>query len=196
MSHGTETSLLRELARPWNLMSLVRLPLAVLALLVRAEPLAVLGLMIVAGISDALDGVMARRANADPKLGEWLDPVCDKVFVLAVLAGVWIERQPPWWLLVLTATREILVVPAGLMLAVSVGTFRSRIEYCARPSGKATTVAQFLVLGALLFDLPQVALPAAIAAAVLGLAAGVEYGVRARACLDAPGPTRAAGAAE
>ena len=178
--------MLRELARPWNLMSLVRIPLAVIALVLRAEPLAVLGLMVLAGISDALDGVMARRAHADPKLGAWLDPVCDKVFVLAVLAGVWIEHQPPWWLLVLTAS----AMPAGTTrisrVAVSVGTARSRIEYCARPSGKATTVAQFLVLGALLFDVAQVALPAAIAAAILGLAAGVEYGVRARACLEVP----------
>lgn len=179
-----QTSLGRELTRPWNLMSLVRLPLAAAAFVARADALVVLALMAVAGLSDALDGWLARRAGADPRIGAWLDPVCDKIFVLGVIAGVWLERQPPWYLLVLTATRELLVVPAGIGLFVASRGIGGKIEYRARPSGKATTVAQFAVLGALLFDLDAMALPAAIAAALLGLTAGVEYGARARASLS------------
>ena len=181
-----ETSLPKELAQPWNLMSLVRVPLAVVVFLVRGNALAVLALMAVAGITDALDGILARRAGADPRIGAWLDPVCDKIFVLGTIAGVWLEHQPPWQLLVLTATRELLVVPAGVAMFIASRGIGSRVEYRARPSGKATTVAQFVVLGALLFDLDGVALPAAIAAALLGLTAGVEDGARARASLASP----------
>lgn len=166
-------------------MSLVRLPLAVAAVIWRAEPVVVLALMAAAGASDGLDGYMARRANADPHLGAWLDPVCDKIFVLGVLAGVWIEREPPWLLVALTATREILVVPAAAVLLVAARGIGSRVEYRARPSGKATTVAQFLVLTAMVLERRDVALLLAVAAAVLGAVAGVEYGLRARRALRA-----------
>lgn len=176
-------SLVRELVRPWNLMSLVRLPLAILVLVYRHELAIVITLMVLAALSDGIDGVMARRANADPAIGAWLDPVCDKAFVLALLAAIWWVNQPPWWLLVLSAVREIVVVPLVAAHLLVPGRATRQIEYRARPSGKATTCAQFVVIAAVLFGRLDIAVPASMAAALLGLWAGVEYALRARRTL-------------
>ncbi|MDQ3033444.1 MAG: CDP-alcohol phosphatidyltransferase family protein [Myxococcota bacterium] len=178
-----ESSLVRELARPWNLMSLVRVPLAVLVLVFRAELGMVIALMVLAAVSDGIDGAMARRAKADPAIGAWLDPVCDKAFVVALLAAIWWVHQPAWWFVALCAVREIIVVPLVLAHLLVPGRSRRRIEYRARPSGKATTCAQFVAIGAVLFAQDDIAKWSAIAAAVLGLWAGVEYALRARATL-------------
>jgi cardiolipin synthase len=183
---GASPGLLRELARPWNLMSLVRLPLAIAVLAAREHLAIVLGLMVLAALSDALDGAMARRAGAGSAIGAWLDPVCDKAFVLALLIAIWVVQEPPWWLLALSAVREMIVVPMVLAHLLAPGRAARRIEYRARPSGKATTVAQFVVIGAVLFGRLDVAVPASIAAATIGLWAGVEYALRARHTMGRP----------
>lgn len=172
-------ALARELVRPWNVMSLVRLLLAVLAVAFRHETAVLVALMAIAGLSDALDGAMARRARADASVGEWLDPLCDKAFVLALVLAIAIVHEPPWWLLVLTTVREILVMPPVLVHLLAPGRHARKIQYRALPIGKATTVAQFAVIAALLFGRADLALAASIAAALLGLGAGVEYLVRA-----------------
>lgn len=170
----------RELAQPWNLMSLVRVPLAVLVLVFRAELAMVVVLMALAAISDALDGAMARRAGADPAIGAWLDPVCDKAFVIALFVAIWWVSEPPWEIAALCAVREMIVGPLVLAHFVVPGRRARRVDYRARPSGKATTCAQFVAIGALLFGWIEIAQGAAVVAALLGLAAGIEYALRAR----------------
>ena len=177
------TALTGELKRPANLMSLLRVPLAVVALVLRAHPIAVLALMAAAAVSDMLDGFMARRTDGDHRVGEWLDPVCDKVFVLAVVAGVWIQRRPPLWLLLALIVREVLVVPPILAHLAAPGREARRLEFRARIAGKATTVVQFATLVALMLGRMDLARPAAVLAALLGCAAGIDYALRARALL-------------
>lgn len=70
-----------------------------------------LGLFIVAAVSDWLDGVLAREYAADSRLGQFLDPVADKVLVLGtfgVLAYI-LPSQVPWWGVVLIAVRDLAV---------------------------------------------------------------------------------------
>jgi hypothetical protein len=58
-----------------------------------------LGLFIVAAVSDYLDGMLAREYQVDSRLGQFLDPLADKILVLgtfAVLAYL-MPRQVPWW---------------------------------------------------------------------------------------------------
>lgn len=170
-------------------MSLVRLPLAILVLVFRHDLAIVVALMVIAALSDALDGAMARRAGADSRIGTWLDPVCDKTFILALLVAIVLVHEPPFWLVALCAVREILVVPMGMAHLLAPGRRARHVEYRARPSGKATTVAQFVVIAAVLFDRMDLAAPASIAAAVLGLWAGIEYAVRARHTLGHGAPS-------
>ena len=138
-----------------------------------------------AGISDVLDGWAARRRHVSgpgvgPHRGDWLDPFCDKVFVVAMLTGIYVVHHPPVPLLLLVVTREVLQVLSLAVYRFS-PTLRRGIHYNyrAHPIGKATTVTQFATALALLFDHP-LATPLALASGVLGLATVVVYLNRAR----------------
>jgi CDP-diacylglycerol--glycerol-3-phosphate 3-phosphatidyltransferase len=70
-----------------------------------------LGLFIIAAVSDYLDGMLAREFKVGSRLGQFLDPLADKVLVLgtfAVLAYL-MPRQVPWWGVVLIALRDVAV---------------------------------------------------------------------------------------
>ncbi|HEX4405945.1 MAG TPA: CDP-alcohol phosphatidyltransferase family protein, partial [Polyangia bacterium] len=72
-----------------NLLSLSRLPLGGVfwAALARGQDALPFGVLATAAVTDVLDGWTARRRGADPAgVGSWLDPICDKAFVGAVLA--------------------------------------------------------------------------------------------------------------
>lgn len=175
-----------ELSRPANLLSLARVPMAMAVVLLRDSTVAVIALMVAAGLSDVLDGWVARHGGGDPKVGAWLDPVCDKAFVAGLVAAVAMAHPVPWWILALPMVREVFViVPTLLHLAAPRRTERS-IEYTARPSGKATTVAQFAVLLAVALDRTELAAWLAVLAGALGVWAGIEYLLRARSALAAP----------
>jgi cardiolipin synthase len=146
-----------------------------------------------AGLSDVLDGWMARRQRPPddrrPHRGDWLDPLCDKLFVASVALGIYRVRQPPLTLLLLLLTREVLQTAAVLVQRLVPALHRSArdFNYRAHPLGKATTVMQFLACTALLFGHP-LAVPAAWAAAVLGALTVGVYVSRARLPLAAAPP--------
>jgi cardiolipin synthase len=164
--------------------SLVRIPLGALFLLVANRlPLALL-VLVLAGISDVLDGWAARRQHGkdidQPHRGDWLDPFCDKVFVAAMLAGIYVAHHPPAALLLLVVAREILQV-LSLVVYRLLPSLRHGLKYNyrAHPIGKVTTVTQFTTAMALLFEHP-LAQPLAVASALLGLVTVVVYLNRAR----------------
>lgn len=155
-----------------NALTLSRLVLAGLVWLAVSEPGVLLGLMITAAVTDVLDGWLARRLGREGGAGAWLDPLCDKVFVLSALAAVWVARRPPAWLLPVIGAREILQVLAWAALRG-----RVRFDFRAARIGKAATVLQFAAVGTILLGLPGVA-PWSLAAGVAGTAAAVYYVLR------------------
>jgi cardiolipin synthase len=164
--------------------SLVRIPLGAAFLLVAEQRILALGVLVLAGISDVLDGWAARRREGHaidrPHRGDWLDPFCDKVFVAAMLAGIYVAHRPPPALLLLVVTRELLQVLAMLIYRIVPALRRGlRYNYRAHPLGKATTVTQFATALALIFEHP-IAQPLAVASAVLGLITVALYLNRAR----------------
>jgi cardiolipin synthase len=169
-----------------NLLSLSRLPLGGLFWLTLAHepdnallPFAVLGL---AAVTDVLDGYLARRqaGGTDPQgTGSWLDPICDKLFVGAVLGSIYVVRRPPLALLALIVTRELLQLPMALIYR-AVPTLRRWLRYDFRASvlGKAATVAQFLAVSALILN-HRIAWTMASIAFLVGLLALADYVRRA-----------------
>jgi phosphatidylglycerophosphate synthase len=137
-----------------------------------------LGIVGVAAATDALDGFFARRARAHGArgtAGEWLDPLADKIFVLAAL-GVAVSRAPEIWpLALMTCARELVLAPLALAYRVSFAS-RARIPHVYRADalGKATTIAQLAAVVALVAHAPGAA-PLALAAGVLGVAAVAHY---------------------
>lgn len=74
------------------------------------------GLLIAAGLSDWLDGVIARAWDQQSRLGQVLDPAADRLYIAATLIGLAIRAIIPWWLVGLLAARELLLAVALLVL--------------------------------------------------------------------------------
>jgi phosphatidylglycerophosphate synthase len=168
-----------------NLLSLSRLPLGWVFWLALGPTaslvhgVAALSVMGLAALTDMLDGYLARRAGADMAgTGSWLDPICDKLFVGAVLAGLHFERGVPLTLLALIVARELLQLPMVIVYR-AIPTLRSWLRYDFRASvlGKAATCTQFAAIAALVLGLP--ARPFAVGAFALGLIALADYVRRA-----------------
>lgn len=114
-----------------------------------------LGLFVLAGASDAIDGWLARKLNAQTTLGHYLDPMADKALLVAVFVVLAIKAAVPVWLVLLVVTRDLLIVGGGLLLYI-VG---QPMTMDPLPISKLNTVAQILLAGAVLLDLAYGVLP-------------------------------------
>lgn len=96
-----------------NLMSFARLlgvPLFLWLLLVEhADGWAFL-LLVLAGISDWLDGAVARATGQMSRLGELLDPLADRLYIAATIIGLALRGIIPWWLVVVLAARDVMLL--------------------------------------------------------------------------------------
>ncbi len=141
-----------------------------------------LALFIAAGITDGLDGAIARLTDSRSELGAFLDPLADKGLVLALLIKLTLLGQVDGWVLTIILTRDIVCVTGYMMLFFLTGK-----AIAIRPSvfGKLATFLQLLGLSGGLFSLwnPAGLPPAPIravfaAAAVVTAAAGIQYVMR------------------
>ena len=99
----------------------------------------------VAGLTDALDGLIARRAGQRTSLGAWLDPMADKLllvttFVVLTLPAIPLTNHLPLWLTVTVISRDVAIIGVVAIVNLAVGprTFRPSLL------GKATTAAFIL----------------------------------------------------
>ncbi len=100
-----------------NLISVLRLllvPAFAMLLLEQQFGLALI-LFIVMGVSDAMDGFLARRLNATSALGAGLDPLADKVMLIAAFVMLGHLELLPLWLVMLVVGRDVLVVGGTLL---------------------------------------------------------------------------------
>ncbi|GII97406.1 CDP-alcohol phosphatidyltransferase family protein [Sinosporangium siamense] len=68
-------------------------------------------LLMLAGFSDWLDGKLARAWNQTSKLGRLIDPLADRLYILATLLGLVLREAIPWWLAFLVVARDIVMLP-------------------------------------------------------------------------------------
>jgi cardiolipin synthase (CMP-forming) len=73
------------------------------------------GLLLAAGVSDWLDGKIARALNQASRLGQVLDPAADRLYIAATIVALAVRAIIPWWLVAILALRELTV---GIALAV------------------------------------------------------------------------------
>jgi cardiolipin synthase (CMP-forming) len=95
-----------------NLISMIRLAGVPVFLWLVLGPEAdgwALALLMVSGISDFLDGWLARRLNQTSVVGQILDPVADRLYILAVVVGLALRDVIPWWAAVLLPLRDLLM---------------------------------------------------------------------------------------
>lgn len=95
-----------------NLLSALRLlgvPVFLWLVLVPKADLWAVGLLVVSGVTDWLDGFLARRWDQRSLLGQLLDPIADRLYLLAVVIGLAMRDVIPWWLAVLLPLRDVLL---------------------------------------------------------------------------------------
>lgn len=133
-----------------NILSLLRIPLAFLFL---DQSLVVRSIAIVCGgLTDGLDGYIARRYRQSSKLGTLLDPITDKFFVLFLLAVLIFENSLSVWQAAAFLSRDIAVALFGVYLFGTGQLHQYKIR--AIWFGKIMTTLQFIVLLALTFKWP------------------------------------------
>jgi len=161
-----------------NVLSMLRLPLAaVFPFVVNNAPLA-LAVLCAAGLTDVLDGWLARRTGQLTAVGAVVDPIADKVFATTVVVTLLYYRRIPLWSLPALLAREILEAPLVAWVLLS-PKFRGarREEARANIPGKLATTVQFVaVLSAI--ALPELVDAALVAALCAGVLAGISYWAR------------------
>lgn len=103
-------------------------------------------LLAVLGATDWVDGWIARRYNQGSELGKVLDPVADRILLIAACAGLLIDGTLPIWVGVVVLVREALISAATLALAAA-GAARIDVQW----TGKASTLALMVALPGFLF---------------------------------------------
>ena len=138
-----------------NLITIARIllvPVVVWAIASREMQIAFL-LFLIAGVSDAIDGFLAKRFGMSSELGAYLDPLADKVLIVSIYIALGITEAIPRWIVILVVSRDILII-GGVMLAWFLG---KAVRVKPVLVSKLNTVAQIalacVVLAALGFDL-------------------------------------------
>jgi len=176
---------LADLRLPPNVVSLTRFPLAILFPLLIVSPGAAFAVLLSAGLTDVVDGWLARKNGQVTALGAIIDPIADKTFALTVVITLLVVRMLPLWAVPALLAREIFEMPLVLWLfATRAQKDKRRAQASANIPGKIATVIQFgAVMCAL--ALPQMLDAMLILAAVSGALAGVSYWTRALGSLRA-----------
>ncbi len=135
-----------------NLLTLLRMGMVpvVVIFVLQGEYTWALVVFVVAGLTDALDGLVARRGHQLTRLGATLDPLADKIllsasFVVLTWAGG-LSVRIPQWLTVLALSRDVLIVITALAIVLTLG----RRVFRPSPFGKFTTALQLVTAGVVL----------------------------------------------
>jgi cardiolipin synthase len=169
-----------------NLVSVIRL-MAIpvfLYLVVQDQLLAALVLLVAAVLTDFVDGMIARHMNQITRLGQFLDPLADRLFIAATVVALAIQGVVPWWFVVAVMLRDALLGVGGIVM--------SRYGHATLPVkwwGKVATFGLLFVLPLFLLSvmvtehvsvsvgqtLMAVAWPIAVLAVVLYWVVGFSY---------------------
>ena len=126
-------------------------------------------LFLAAGISDAVDGFLAKRFGMATELGAYLDPLADKAMLVSIYVALGITDAVPRWLVILVVSRDIMIVSAVILSWL----VDRPVTLKPLTVSKLNTVAQILlalvVLGALAFNLDAVWAIYGLIALVAGL---------------------------
>ena len=103
-------------------------------------------ILVIAGFSDGIDGLIARRFNQHSSLGAYLDPIADKLLLSSSFVVLAFEKQLAWWLTILVLSRDLLILTVAVVIILASG-YR---PFPPSIYGKATTAVQILLVFAVL----------------------------------------------
>ncbi|HJP26408.1 MAG: CDP-alcohol phosphatidyltransferase [Acidiferrobacteraceae bacterium] len=130
-----------------TLLRIVAVPVMVLLLREEAYDLTFY-LFVLAGITDGLDGFIAKRFGFETRLGAILDPLADKLLLVTAFVMLANQEHLPFWLPVVVVFRDLLIVSGYLIVQVLQETVQ------IKPTGisKVNTFLQISLIGAVLVD--------------------------------------------
>ncbi len=127
-----------------NYITLIRVVLIpfFIGLMIYGHYLTALFVFVAAGITDALDGMIARITKNKTELGAFLDPMADKLLLVSAFVTLGLLGKIPVWLVIVVVSRDVIIVLGSLAVYFIVNDLK------ARPSivGKMTTVLQLTVI--------------------------------------------------
>jgi len=173
MTSGKSASFLNgEVINVPNLLSILRIALVPVFLWFLLDEffLAAIVVLALTGLTDFLDGYLARKLNQITKLGKMLDPVADRLYIFATLLALSVTGYVPWWLAALVILRDVLML-ISLPVLASVGYKSLPVHYL----GKASTFAllysfPLLLMGNIFTEAAFIITPIAWAFALWGVA--------------------------
>ena len=117
-----------------NLITISRIALApVLILLLKDQQYAAsLGVFVVAGISDGLDGYIAKRFNFISRLGSILDPLADKILLVSSYVMLTILDHVPFWLMLTVAFRDLFIIGGFIIYTSMIGSVQMRPSWLSK----------------------------------------------------------------
>jgi len=138
---------------------------------------AALLVFVLAGVSDGLDGFIAKRFHCQTRLGAILDPVADKLLLVSCFVVLTVMHHLPFWLLVVVAFRDVVIVGGYLLLV----TLEGKVPMNPSRISKANTMLQICLVAMVLIKLGLgMTLPHAIPlliglVTITSLASGIHY---------------------
>jgi cardiolipin synthase len=150
MTHDKNTPLL-NIPNVLTLLRILAVPLF-LSLLVEGENHWALVVFIAAGVTDGIDGMIARMWRQRTELGAHMDPLADKLLVVSSFIALGIMGLVPRPLMIVVITRDVVILGGFLLTAALVG---KSMEMSPSIWGKLTTFTQLLSVTLALIDLAQ-----------------------------------------
>jgi cardiolipin synthase len=98
--------------------------------------------LVVAGLSDGIDGLLARKLNQRSPLGAYLDPIADKLLLSSSFIVLAFKQKLAWWLTIIVLSRDVLI----LMVAVVILLISGYRPFPPSIYGKLTTALQILLV--------------------------------------------------
>ena len=130
-----------------------------------------------AGISDGVDGFIAKHFNQTSELGAYLDPLADKALLVSIYVTLGILAVLPGWLVILVVFRDVMIIVAVLVSWVMGNPITIAPSYLSKANTAAQIVLAAIVLGVLGFGLimPEVILVGSVVVAALTVASAANY---------------------
>lgn len=162
-----------DILNPANILSLLRIPLAMLILAFFDQKPLVLTLFVLAVTTDALDGYVSRKVKPT-RLSGIIDPLCDKFLVILVLIYLLISSNITMLAIIILLFREFFMLYMFIILLLTPNRYKVRNRMTTRLSGKAVTLSQFATILLVLLDTPHIAY-AIYAVGIISLISAIDY---------------------
>ena len=134
-------------------------------------------LFVAAGVSDGVDGFIARRFNMRSEFGAYLDALADKALLVSIYVTLSVTGVLPGWLAILVVSRDLMIISAILVSRLMERPVDIKPMFVSKLNTGAQIVFAAMVLGMKAFDLDAPALDAAgmVLVAVLTIVSGGAY---------------------